>query len=53
MQGKVLSEPNAMLAVYAGIDVCKEWLDVYVHPVGQSFRVTNDGCGLRRLKRQL
>lgn len=53
MQGKVLSEPNAMLAVYAGIDVCKEWLDVYVHPAGQSFRVTNDGCGLRRLKRQL
>ncbi|AZO24460.1 IS110 family transposase [Mesorhizobium sp. M1E.F.Ca.ET.045.02.1.1] len=53
MQGKVLSEPNAMLAVYAGIDVCKEWLDVYVHPVGQGFRVTNDGCGLRRLKRQL
>lgn len=53
MQGKVLSEPNAMPLVYAGIDVCKEWLDVYVHPVGQSFRVANDGGGLRRLKRQL
>ncbi len=53
MQGKVLSEPNATPAVYAGIDVCKEWLDVYVHPAGQSFRVTNDNGGLRRLKRQL
>lgn len=53
MQGKVLSEPNATAPVYAGIDVCKEWLDVYVHPAGQSFRVANDGGGLRRLKRQL
>jgi transposase len=53
MQGKVLSEPNATPAVYAGIDVCKEWLDVHVHPAGQSFRVANDGGGLRRLKRQL
>ncbi|QPC90494.1 IS110 family transposase [Mesorhizobium sp. INR15] len=53
MQGKVLSEPNATPSVYAGIDVCKEWLDVYVHPTGQSFRVANDGGGLRRLKRRL
>jgi transposase len=53
MQGKVLSEPNATPPVYAGIDVCKEWLDVYVHPAGESFRVANDSGGLRRLKRQL
>jgi transposase len=53
MQGKVLSEPNAMPPVYAGIDVCKEWLDVYVHPAGKSFRVANDSGGLRRLKRLL
>ena len=30
MQGKVLPEPNTMPAVYAGIDVCKEWLDADV-----------------------
>lgn len=53
MQGKVLSEPNAKPPVYAGIDVCKEWLHVSVHPAGQSFRVANDGGGLRRLKRLL
>lgn len=53
MQGKVLPEPNTMAPVYAGIDVCKEWLDVYVHPVGQSLRVANDGCGRRRLNREL
>jgi transposase len=53
MQGKVLPEPNTMVPVYAGIDVCKEWLDVYVHAVGRSVRVANDGCGRRRLNREL
>lgn len=52
MQGKAMSEPNAM-PVYAGVDVCKEWLDVYVHPTGQSLRVSNDQVGLKRLKRVL
>ena len=42
-----------MAPVYAGIDVCKEWLDVYVHAVGRSLRVANDGCGRRRLNREL
>ena len=51
MQGKV-SAPNAMAPVYVGIDVCKEWLDVYVHPPGDGFAVANDGGGLRRLKRR-
>lgn len=53
MQGKVLSERNAMSPVYVGVDVCKGWLDVYVHPAGHSLRVANDGSGLRRLKRLL
>jgi len=53
MQGKVLPEPNTMAPVYAGIDVCKEWLDVYVHPTGRSLRVANDHCGRRRLNREL
>lgn len=53
MQGKVLPEPNTMAPVYAGIDVCKEWLDVYVHPAGRSLRVANDRCGRRRLNREL
>lgn len=53
MQGKVLPEPNAMTPVYVGIDVCKEWLDVCVHPSGQNFRVANDRFGLRRLRREL
>lgn len=52
MQGKELPEPNAM-PVYAGIDVCKDWLDVHVHPSGLTLRVSNDRFGLKRLKRVL
>ena len=53
MQGKVLPEPNATMPVYVGIDVCKEWLDVFVHPEGVTLRVRNDPAGLRLLKRRL
>ncbi len=53
MQGKVSPEPNTMKAVYAGIDVCKEWLDVDVPARAMKFRVSNDPCGRRRLKRDL
>src|SRR5262245_25933256 len=53
MQGKVLSEPNAQAPVYVGIDTCKDWLDVYVHPIGHTFRVPNTCEGLKQLKRRL
>jgi transposase len=52
MQGKAMPEPNAT-PVYAGVDVCKEWLDVYLHPSGLTLRVGNDRVGLKRLKRML
>jgi transposase len=52
MQGKVMTE-DAMAAVYAGIDVCKERLDVYVHPIDERLSVTNDAGGWRRLRRWL
>ena len=42
-----------MTAVYAGIDVCKVWLDVYLHPIGRSFRVSNSKEGCRRLALEL
>lgn len=53
MQGKVSPERSAATRVYVGIDVCKERLDVYLHPIGQGLRVANDPAGLRRLKREL
>lgn len=52
MQGKLTSTDSAP-AVYAGIDVSKDWLDVYVHPVGSHWRLSNDLAGLRRLRRHL
>ena len=53
MQGKVLLERSAEERVYVGIDVSKEWLDVYLHPTGSRLRVANDPTGLRSLKRRL
>ena len=53
MQGKVSPEPNAQTKVYVGIDTCKAWLDVYVHPIGLAFRVPNSREGLKQLKRRL
>ena len=50
MQGKVM--PNeAESEVYVGIDVCKAWLDVYLHPSGQVVRVANSEAGLEALAR--
>ena len=31
----------------------KDRLDVYIHPVGCNFDVTNDKCGIKRLRREL
>jgi transposase len=53
MQGKVPLEQSAPARVYVGIDVCKDWLDVHVHPIGQAFRIPNTRTGLRQLKRRL
>lgn len=53
MQGKVSPEFSATQQVYVGIDVCKAWLDVYIHPIGQRLRVPNAGDGFKMLGRQL
>jgi len=52
MQGKTTSV-RASDAVYVGIDVCKAWLDAYVHPTGQNFRVPNSKEGIRQLRKEL
>ena len=52
MQGKITSV-RASEAVYVGIDVCKAWLDVYVHPTGQTFRFANSKEGIRQLREEL
>ena len=42
-----------MDAVFVGIDVSKDWLDVHVVPSGVHFRVGNDGAGIDLLKGRL
>ena len=53
MQGKAPLAPNASPHIHVGIDVCKDWIDVYLHPVDLRFRFANDALGLTRLKREL
>lgn len=54
MQGKVQSQArSAQSQVYVGVDVCKAHLDIYLHPLGQHLRITNDRHGIQRLKHKL
>lgn len=51
MQGKV--SPESASPLYVGVDVCKDWLDAYLHPTGRTLRVANSRTGRTRLKRAL
>jgi transposase len=53
MQGQKSPERSAEPGVYVGVDVCKDWLDVYLHPIGQKLRVANTPVGVKALKRRL
>jgi transposase len=53
MQGKVSPERSTTTPVYVGIDVCKERLDVYIHPAGLRLAFANSPEGIKRLKRRL
>lgn len=52
MQDKVPTE-ETMSPVYAGIDVCKDRLDIHLHPIGLRLSLANDAAGHRRLARLL
>jgi transposase len=43
----------AQMVATVGIDVCKDRLDVAVHPSDEQFSVTNDAVGWRQLVRRL
>ena len=53
MQGQKSPEPSAEPQVYVGVDVCKDWLDVHIHPSGGEVRLPNTNEGLRALGRRL
>jgi transposase len=51
MQGKAEPVSNAQTQVYVGVDVCKDWLDAFFLPVGESRRFANDPGGIKQLNR--
>jgi transposase len=53
MQGKELPGQSAGKQIYVGIDVCKEVLEVYLHPIGRKLAVANTSDGLKKLKREI
>lgn len=53
MQGKEMFDRSAEAPVYVGIDVCKDWLDIHLHPVGRALRVANNPTGLKTLTQML
>ena len=54
MQGKVqLEARSARSQVYVGVDVCKDRLDIYLHPLGVYLQVGNHRDGIQHLKRKL
>ncbi len=46
MQGKVSSKHDAAPSVYVGVAVCKEWLDIHIHPQGHCRRLSNEKSGI-------
>lgn len=48
-----MPEQSASLEVYVGCDVCKDFLDVHLHPVGRRMRIGNTPDGVRSLGRAL
>jgi transposase len=53
MQGQIQPEARSAHVVYVGIDVCKDRLEVHLHPLGRRLAVANDRDGIRRLGREL
>ena len=53
MQGKVTSKDSAAIEVYVGIDVCRKWLDIAIHPIGRTERFENTAKGIKALLRCL
>ena len=52
IRGKVQPEDCRLAAVVIGIDVSKGWLDAFVLPGGERFRVDNTPAGLHQLRKR-
>ena len=50
IRGKARPYSRSPASVVVGIDVSKDWLDVFLHPGGERLRVENDTAGIHRLR---
>lgn len=39
--------------VWAGVDVSKSSLDIYIHPLGKRFKIANSEAAIKRLSKEL
>lgn len=45
MQGKEQLDTKTEPQVYIGIDICKAWMDIHIHPHGTNLRIENNARG--------
>lgn len=50
IRGKARPYSSSPASVVVGLDVSKDWLDVFLHPGGERLRVENDTAGIHRLR---
>ncbi len=58
MQGKELTKPHSKKTItdsqsYIGIDICKDWMDIFIHPSGHEYRIANTKAGHKQLAQKL
>lgn len=53
MQGKEQLKAKTDTQVYIGIDICKDWMDVHIHPHGIDLRISNNKTGHKQLNAKL
>jgi transposase len=49
IKGKATTNQTPSETVVVGVDVSKNWLDVFLHPMGERVRVENDAVGIGKL----
>ena len=49
IKGKAATDRTLSETVVVGVDVSKNWLDVFLHPMGERVRVENDATGIGKL----
>lgn len=49
IKGKATTNQTPLETVLVGVDVSKNWLDVFLHPMGERLRIENNATGISKL----